>query len=186
MTKCIKCNGLNGSSIWNFENCPHCGYPKDDSNAAIEALERISQGICDLYKKGVKCPEYDDYQLVLDSMQNQTPATHENIDGAVHNGRIFMDRMENHYQFTDEHDHKLENCHTWHEVKRCFNFIIDSMQNQKPVNALDELNLAIELIAEGSKAFKLEGDDEPENLEYDHFDGSCKFVKPVKIEGGEW
>lgn len=53
----------------------------------------------------------------------------ETPDGAIHNGIGFMDRLENHYKFKDEQNHSLENCHTWHEVRRCFNTLINHISN---------------------------------------------------------
>lgn len=43
--------------------------------------------------------------------------------GAIENGRTFIDKIENNYDFKDPQEHELRNCHDWHELKRCFEHI---------------------------------------------------------------
>jgi hypothetical protein len=46
-------------------------------------------------------------------------------NGAIENGRAFMERVEQLYNFTDEHGHQLANCSDWQEFVKCFEYLVE-------------------------------------------------------------
>lgn len=46
-------------------------------------------------------------------------------EGAIENGRVLIDRLENHYLFADEHNHGLAKCWDWEQLQRCFEHLAE-------------------------------------------------------------
>jgi hypothetical protein len=53
--------------------------------------------------------------------------------GAVENGRIFADRVEQLYAFKDEYGHPLTNCADWQELRKCFDYLAEFASPPEPV-----------------------------------------------------
>lgn len=45
--------------------------------------------------------------------------------GAIHNGRISLERLTSHYDFTAEDGRGLEHCPDYTELVRCFNHLVE-------------------------------------------------------------
>lgn len=46
-------------------------------------------------------------------------------NGAIYNGRVFLQRLINNYNFVDEYGYKLSVCHDYQEALRCFEFMAE-------------------------------------------------------------
>ncbi len=58
----------------------------------------------------------------------------EDIDfplGAIENGRIFAEQVENLYKFKEDNGHDLSVCYEWTEFKRCFEYMADYLVNRR-------------------------------------------------------
>ena len=47
----------------------------------------------------------------------------EHPAGAIHNGRVAIERLENTYEFQEQKGHKLALCSDWQEVVCCFEYL---------------------------------------------------------------
>ncbi len=48
-------------------------------------------------------------------------------NGAIENGRVLIDRLEQWYRFSDQSDRLLADCAEWIELKMCFEYMVDSL-----------------------------------------------------------
>lgn len=70
-------------------------------------------------------------RIAAPAVERQVP------NGAIENGRAFMERVEQLYDFTDGHGHQLANCSDWQEFVKCFEYLAEHTSPPAPVSVDD-------------------------------------------------